>query len=114
MPGAAEEHLELGVERAFLELGDDDPVDPGGQLLERVLEQVMGHRPGALHPLEGVDDGRRLRLADEDREVAPAGGLFAQENDRLVARNLDSYAHERKTDHRPASGGREATLAVPP
>ena len=44
----------------------------GAELLEHVAEQVVGQRTGRLDPLQRERDRRRLRSADEDRELAVA------------------------------------------
>ena len=46
--------VQLGVERVLAQLGDHDPVEGDAELVEHVLEQVVGQRPGRLDPLERV------------------------------------------------------------
>jgi len=90
--------LDLRVERAVVELGDHDLLQPHRHVVEDGLEEVVGHGPRGLHALEGVHDGGRLRRADEDRQV-PLSLVLAQQHDRLVRGDLDSNAHQRQTDH---------------
>jgi hypothetical protein len=88
-----------------VELGDDHAVEVGRHLVEDRLEEVVGHRPGRLHALEGVDDRRGFGRADEDRQVAlPA--LFTQQHDGLVGGHFDPHSHQRHLDHGQPSGSR--------
>ena len=63
---------ELGVEGAVVQLGDLDALELHLLVVEHLLEQVVGHRAGRVHALQGVHDRRGLGRADEDRQVALA------------------------------------------
>src|SRR5215207_1142109 len=97
--GAVLAQLDGGVEGAFLQLGDHDPLDGHHQLVQQVLEQVVGERPLGGHALEGEGDGRRLDVADPDREEALAVALL-EEDDRRLGWQLDPYADEGQLDQR--------------
>ena len=108
--GAFAVELDLGVEGAVVQGRDLDPVDRHRETVEHGLEQVVGHRPRRLHPLQGVDDRRRLRRPDEDRQEAGAA-LFAQQHDRLIRRDLDAHTDQRQANHGASVG---TTVTLPP
>src|ERR671915_1384489 len=93
-------HLDDRVEGPVPELGDQDPIHPDAELLEHVLHQVVRHRPGRFHPLEGEGDRRGLRGTDPDRQV-PLPLALLEENDGLVPGQLDPDADQVHLDHRP-------------
>src|SRR4029453_11410203 len=92
-PAAVLAQLDGGVEGAFLEPGGDHPLDRDHQLVEEVLEQVVGERPGGGHALQGEGDRGRLDVADPDGEEALALTLL-EEHDRRLGGELDPYADE--------------------
>src|SRR5512138_3781149 len=73
---------DLRVERAVPQRGDRDALDPGADLLEQVLHEVVGHRARGLDLLQGQRDRLRFGGADEDREDAPLTRGLAQDDDR--------------------------------
>ena len=93
--------VELGEERAVAQLGDDDPFDGHAELVEDVLEEVVGHRPRGLDPLQGKGDRRRLGGADEDREHPSIALGFPQQHDRDIGGQLDSHADQLHLHHLP-------------
>ena len=90
--------LDLGVEGALVELGDDDLDELGPEVVEDGLEEVVGHGPGGFHALERVDDRGRFGRADVDRQV-PLTFVLAEQHDRLVRGNLHSNSYQGHRDH---------------
>src|SRR5690606_6312878 len=73
---------DLRVEGAVPQRGDRDALDPGADLLEQVLHEVVGHGARRLDLLQRQRDRLRLGRADEDREDAPLTRGLAQDDDR--------------------------------
>ena len=90
--------LDLGVEGAVVELGDDDLDQLGPEVVEDGLEEVVGHGPRGLHALERVHDGGGFGRADVDRQV-PLALVLAQQHDRLVRGDLHSNSYQGHRDH---------------
>src|SRR6266516_127066 len=98
-PGAVLAQLDGGVEGAFLELGDHHPLDRDEQLVEQVLEQVVGERPRGGDALEGEGDRGRLDVAYPDCQEAFAVALLEQ-HDGCLGGELDADTNEGELDHR--------------
>ena len=91
--------MEFGEVGRGPQLGDEDLLDLDLEGAEHVLHEVMGQGPGHLHPLDGVGDGGRLGIADEDGQgPALPVGLLEQE-DRRVGLQVHPYRTEKYSDH---------------
>ena len=73
--------------------------DVGVEGAKELFDQVVGHRPGHLHTLQGVGDRGRFGGPDEDGEgSALALGLLEQE-DRGVRLEVDPNSPQPNFDH---------------
>ena len=105
--------VELGVERAVAQLGDDDPIEADAEAVEHVLHEVVRHRSGRLDLLEREGDRGGLGTADEDRQRAMLTFGLAQQDDRSVGGQLDPDADQLHLDHHwahPTPRGRETRV----
>src|SRR5664279_2794140 len=87
-----------GMEDAVLERDDPDLDQLVPELLDDVLEQVMGHRPRRHDTLLGIRDRRGFGGPDPDGQVAFTAPL-AQQDDRLVGRHLDANSQDVQFSH---------------
>ena len=93
--------VELGEVGVLAHVRDQDADEVDAELVEHVLQEVVGQRAGALHALQGVGDGGRLGPADVDGQHPPAALLLPQEHDRGVGRKLQPHTDELHLHHAP-------------
>jgi hypothetical protein len=65
---AAGDERDRGEERVLAQLSNGDLRAAHLELAEHVAEQIVGHRPRRLRPLQLHQDRGRLRVADPDRQ----------------------------------------------
>src|SRR5215211_3682309 len=76
------------IEGVLAQLGHGHAAAGDLELGQHVADQVVGHRPGRVRPLELHQDRRRLRVTDPDgEELVPLPGL--QQDDRLLADHVE-------------------------
>ncbi len=66
---------------------------------EHVLHEVMGQRPRHVHTLDGIGDGCRLGIADEDGQRPAFAVLFLEEEHRRVRLEVHPDRTEKHSDH---------------
>ena len=89
---------QLGVEDLFADLGDVDCLEPDAERLDDVAHQVVGERTDGLDALLVERDRRGLDRADPDRQV-PDAVLLAQQQDRVIRRQLDPHPDDPQRMH---------------
>src|SRR5512144_2424902 len=93
--------VQLGVVGVVLHPGDDHLAQVGAQTDDHLLEQVVGERPGELHPRQLHRDRARLGRPDPDRQH-PLAVLLLQNDDRSIARLVEPEVGDANFDHEPA------------
>ena len=98
-PHLAPAQMELGEVGGGAQLGDEDLFHLDLEGAEHVLHEVMRQGPGHLHPLDGVGNGRRLGIADEDGQGPALTVRLLEEEDRRVGLQVHPYRTEKHSDH---------------
>ena len=95
---AADGHDDVRVERGVAEVAHDHALEVRAEIVEDVLDEVVGHRPRCLDVLERERDGGGLWAADEDREDATVAVGLAEEQAGDVRGSLELDAHQLHLD----------------
>src|SRR5262249_55620488 len=94
--------VDAGEEDVVREVVDDDVADPGAELADHGLEQVvrLWARDGDVLQLD--DDRVGLVVADPDRQI-PIRALLLEDPDALIGLEVDPYGlHAHLDQHGPA------------
>ena len=89
------------VERAVVEIVDNDLLDAAMERGDSGKEQVVGHGAGRLMALEGQRNRIGFKRPDPDGDIA-AAILLAQNNNALLHQQTEAYAINLYANH---SGG---------